>query len=271
MTSGVPYAEVIGDPIDHSKSPLIHRHWLGKLGLDADYRAIQVIPEDLADYVALRREDPHWRGCNVTMPHKQAILPLLDTVHPSAAEIGAVNTVRRDEDGRLHGRNTDLHGIWRSFEGVRLEGSKAVLVGAGGAARSAAYALRRAGVRQLTILSRDETKGRRLAETLFPGAEVRDLEADPEADVLVNATPLGMPGQPWPHLPLAGLSIEATVLDMVYAPPRTELLAAAEERGLRTIGGATMLLFQAAEAFATFYDVAAPVDLGDGLVEQLTA
>ncbi|GLR46764.1 shikimate dehydrogenase family protein [Sphingomonas astaxanthinifaciens] len=271
MTSSRPYAEVIGDPIAHSKSPLIHRHWLGKLGLDADYRAWRVAPGELADYLAARRDDPDWRGCNVTMPHKQAILALLDSVDPSAAAIGAVNTVGRNADGRLHGQNTDLHGIHRSLEGVRLEDAEVVLVGAGGAARPAAYALRRAGVRRLTILTRDPAKGRRLADQLFPGAEIGALASEPAGDLLVNATPLGMAGQPWPRLPLGGLAPGAMVFDMVYAPARTELLVDAHARGFRTVGGATMLLFQAAQAFATFFGKPAPIDLGDGLVEQLTA
>lgn len=270
MTSAVPYAEVIGDPIAHSKSPLIHNHWLRKLGLTAEYLAARVRPDELADYLASRRADPNWRGCNVTMPHKQAIMPLLDSVHRSAAAIGAVNTVRRDEQGRLHGRNTDLDGIWRSLDGVRLAGSSAVLVGAGGAARSAAYALRQASVGHLTIITRDALKGERLASELFPNATVCGFDFDPSGDLLINATPLGMAGQPWPRLPLGGLSPGTTVFDMVYAPPRTPLIDEAEQRGLRTVGGSTMLLFQAAEAFATFFDVTAPVDLADGLMDQLT-
>jgi len=108
-------------------------------------------------------------------------------------------------------------------------------------------------------------------DELFPGADVGDLASDPAGDLLVNATPLGMAGQPWPRLPLGGLAPGATIFDMVYAPARTELIAAAEARGLRPVGGATMLLFQAAEAFATFFESAAPVDLGDGLVEQLAS
>ena len=97
------YAEVIGDPIVQSKSPTIHGFWLGKLGIDADYRACHVTAEGLADYVASRRADPDWRGCNVTMPHKQAIMPLLDRIDPEAARIGAVNTVVF-RDGRAIGR-----------------------------------------------------------------------------------------------------------------------------------------------------------------------
>lgn len=271
MTSAVPYAEVIGDPVAHSKSPFIHNHWLKKLGATADYRTCRVGPDELSAYLKERRSDPAWRGCNVTMPHKQAVIPLLDTVHRAAKAIGAVNTVRRDAHGKLHGRNTDLHGIWRSLDHVPPKGRSVLLVGAGGAARSAAYAMRQAEVKNLVIMTRDRSKGEALAEELFPGAEVCGFDADPSADLLINATPLGMAGRPWPRLPLQGLSGQATVFDMVYAPPQTELITAANQRGLRTVGGVTMLLFQAAEAFATFFNEAAPAETFDTLARECAA
>ena len=106
-----PFAEVIGDPIAQSKSPAIHGFWLGKMGIDADYRACHVRPDELADYFSARRADPDWRGCNITMPHKQAVLPLLDGLDPAAERIGAVNTVVRRGDGSLIGANTDAPGF----------------------------------------------------------------------------------------------------------------------------------------------------------------
>jgi shikimate dehydrogenase len=269
MTSGVPYAEVIGDPIEHSKSPLIHNRWLTEREITADYRATRVSPADLSDYLEVRRSDPLWRGCNLTMPLKEQVGSLLDSVHRSAAAIGAVNTVRRDEHGELHGRNSDVHGVWRALDGVRLEGARAVLVGVGGAARAAAFALRRAGATELHLMARGEAKAKRLAADLFPGATWGPLEEAPPGDLLINASPLGMAGQPWPVLPLSGLAQGAMVFDMVYAPSRTALLAAAEERGLKTVGGGAMLLFQAAEAFATFFDVTAPTSGNAELLEEI--
>lgn len=253
------YAEVIGDPIAHSKSPLIHNFWLNKLGIDADYRATRVTAGELPAYLATRRVDPDWRGCNVTMPLKEAVLPLLDTIQRGAAAIGAVNTVRRDADGRLHGRSTDPHGIWRALD-HRGPFARAVVIGAGGAARSAAFALRRLEIERLHIMARHEAKATALARDLFPGATADSLGPPPACDLLINATPLGMSGHPWPGLSLANLPPTACVFDMVYVPARTALLIDAEARGFATVGGAKMLLHQAAEAFATFFDCAVPQD-----------
>lgn len=110
VSPAIPYAEVIGDPIVQSKSPAIHGYWIRQLGLDADYRAAHVTAEGLADYLISRRADPAWRGCNVTMPHKQAVIPLLDRLDPLAARIGAVNTIVA-EQGQLVGYNTDAAGF----------------------------------------------------------------------------------------------------------------------------------------------------------------
>lgn len=267
MTLAPPYAEVIGDPIEHSRSPLIHRTWLRHLGIDANYRATRIRPDELPDYLAQRRADPLWLGCNVTMPLKETVLPLLDTVHPSAAAVGAVNTVGH-EGGRLHGRTTDLHGIFRSLDGVQpLE--SAVLIGSGGAARSAAFVLRRLGVQRLHIMARDQAKAGRIAADLFPDATVGSVADPAAADLLVNATPLGMTRQPWPDLSLDALPSHATVFDMVYAPARTELLQRAEAAGLRIVGGASMLLHQAAEAFATFFGQGAPEETFAALAREL--
>lgn len=269
MTAGTPFAEVIGDPVAHSLSPTIHRRWLAELGLPGDYRATRVRPDELADYLDRRRDDPDWRGCNVTMPLKEHILPLLDTVHRAVAEIGAVNTVRRDSSGRLHGRTTDVHGIWRALEGVAIEGRAVTIVGAGGAARSAAFALRRAGAASLHIAARRPEQAERLARDLFPLATIGGVTAGPPADLLVNASPLGMAGHDWPRLPLDLLAPDGTVFDMVYRPSVTALMAAAEQRGHRVIGGAPMLLHQAAEAFATLFDRAAPPDTFDRLAQEI--
>ena len=160
---GIPYAEVIGDPIAHSKSPLIHKYWLEKLGLEGNYRAVRVTAEDLPAYLESRRSDPDWRGCNVTMPHKQRVVPLLDTTTRDATRIGAVNTIRKGEDGRLHGRNTDLHGVCRSLDPYLAPPlAHVVLIGAGGAARAAARALEANKVRDVTVINRSLERGQAL-------------------------------------------------------------------------------------------------------------
>ena len=167
------YAEVIGDPIRQSKSPLIHTFWIGKLGLDADYRAEHVTAERLEAYLAERRNDPDWRGCNVTMPHKQTIMPLLDRLEPLARRVGAVNTVIKAQDGRLVGRNTDVAGFLEPLA-ERLAGQHyfrmARILGTGGAARAIISGLAQHGF-TLVLAGRDPAKARSLLDELAPRAE----------------------------------------------------------------------------------------------------
>lgn len=124
-----PFAEVIGDPIAHSKSPAIHRFWLEALGIDAEYRATHVLPEALGNYFATRREDPAWRGCNITIPHKQAALDHVEDRGGMRATIGAINCVVPAEDGALVGTNTDVGGFYSPIAGLDLEGRHAVVIG----------------------------------------------------------------------------------------------------------------------------------------------
>jgi len=267
---GVPYAEVIGDPIEHSKSPLIHKFWLQTLGLDGDYRARRVTPTELPAFLRSRRGDPTWRGCNVTMPHKQTILALLDTVSRNAAAIGAVNTVRRGEDGRLHGRNSDVHGIWRSLDDVELAGKRVLLIGAGGAARAAAYAIQQRTPGSTMVMNRNVAAAERLVEDFRLSGPALPLGKLPPADLVVNASAMGMAGVPWPVLDLEMLSADAVVFDMVYVPLETPLLAAARSCRLRTIDGHTLLINQATEAFSIFFGHGAPADSMATLRGRLT-
>jgi shikimate dehydrogenase len=139
-----PYAEVIGDPIGHSKSPAIHGFWLGKLGLDADYRAVHVLSDGLADHFAERRQDAAWRGCNVTVPHKQAVIPFVDELSPLAGEVGAVNLIT-PQGSRLAADNSDVLGIINSLPPDLLAKPpiRMCLIGSGGAARAALAAFNR--------------------------------------------------------------------------------------------------------------------------------
>lgn len=260
---GIPYAELIGDPVAHSKSPLIHKFWLGKLGIEGDYRAVRVTAAQLPAYFESRRADPYWRGCNVTMPHKQALRPFLDTATRDAERIGAVNTIRKGEDGRLHGRNTDLHGILRSLDYVIGDEMNIVLVGAGGAARAAAKAICGYRPRNVTVINRSVERGRTLLADFRLAGRATDETSIPAADLVINAAP------PYAAFDLGALGPDAAVLDLVYDPPEGALLNEARRRGLRAVDGLTMLAHQAGEAFATLFGRARPPETDEELRELL--
>jgi shikimate dehydrogenase len=270
-----PHAEVIGDPIGHSRSPSIHRFWLEALGLDGDYHATRVMPECLGGYFDDRRRDPAWRGCNITIPHKQAALACVDSVEDDG--IGAINCVV-PVSGRLVGRNTDAGGFDSSLPAGLGTGDRVVLVGGGGAAAAAVAALKARGLR-CDIVVRQAGQGRALLDRF--GADGRILGFDQAAAAVagsagvVNASPLGMDGfAPMPPAILAAVQEVRRggfVLDMVYAPLRTDLLAAAEEAGLEAIDGLAMLIGQAALAFSYFFGATAPRDRDAALRALLTA
>jgi len=271
-----PYAEVIGDPIAQSKSPVIHGFWLGKLGIDAEYHRAHVLAANLPAYLDQRRADPAWRGCNVTMPHKQTIIPLLDRLDPIAMRIGAVNTVVRDADGALIGRNTDAPGFIEPLLPA-LSGEnppkRALVLGAGGAARAIVVALADAGL-AITLAARDPAKARALLDELGAGHQAASLAdfARPGAqayDLVVNASPLGMVGNPPLAFDLSHAS--AIVYDIVTAPLITPLLIAARARGLRGIDGLTMLIGQGAVAFGHFFGASPPRGDGDAELRALLA
>ena len=267
-----PYAEVIGDPIAHSKSPLIHRFWLEALGLEGDYRATRVAPGDLAAFFADRAADPAWRGCNITVPHKVAALDHVADPGDVRASIGAINTVFRGEDGALAGTNTDAAGFWAPIAELDLADRPVTVVGAGGAARAILWALARIGVGPVTILNRNPLKAAALLASFGLKGDALPLAAGtPPAALLVNATSLGMTGQPPLDLDLSPLPDDAVVYDIVYAPLETPLLAQARRRGLATVDGLEMLVGQAAVAFAILFGQEPPRDRDDELRGLLTA
>ena len=294
-------AGVIGWPIAHSKSPLIHRFWLAKLGIDGDYGRFAVAPENLG---AAIRALPALglRGVNVTVPHKVAVMAHLDRVDPVAGRVGAVNTVVV-EDGELVGYNTDVDGFMAPLRAMlddarRSAHQRAVsldLIGAGGAARAVAYGWHTESS-DMTVYVRSPAKaevlaaefGRAgiigdLADLIAPMPFARGGDADgpasPRTDwkdpassyVVVNATTLGMTGQPPLVIDLDAYPADTIVYDLVYAPLETPLLAAARARGLRTIDGLAMLIGQAAAAFELFFGVAAPRGHDAALRAILTA
>lgn len=267
-----PYAEVIGDPIAHSKSPLIHSFWLAKCGIDGDYRTCHVLPADLAGYIARRRDDAHWRGCNVTIPHKIAVMDLIDDPGDVRGSIGAMNTVLRDREGRVTGTNTDAAGFFAPLHDVPLQGAPVAVVGTGGAARAVLFALSKANVGPVTIVARIPLKGAALLAQFGLKGAVQGFDASlPPVALLANASSLGMVGQP-PYAPdLSVLPDEAIVYDLVYAPLETPLLAAAHDAALDTIDGLEMLIGQAAFAFELFFGKPAPREHDDELRTLLTA
>lgn len=272
MSGGTPFAEVIGDPIAHSKSPLIHNFWLKELGLVADYRAAHVRPEMLADYIAERRDNPDWRGCNVTLPHKVAVMDLVDDPGDVRGTIGAMNTLVHQRDGSLIGTNTDAAGFFAPLAEVPLAGAPVVIAGSGGAARAVLFALARAGVGEVTMLARSPLKAMALLATFGLKGSVAALDAPlPPAALLVNASSLGMAGQPEFVPDLSALPADALVYDLVYAPLETPLLAAAAARGLATIDGLDMLVGQAALAFELFFGKSPPEGSDEALRARLIA
>lgn len=255
----LPYAEVIGDPIAHSKSPLIHNFWLQKLGIEAEYRKTHVRNEELAAYFLKRRADPDWLGCNVTIPHKVAVMDFVSDPGEVGRLIGAMNTIACETGGPLIGTNTDAGGFLAPLIAMGWRGKSALIAGAGGAARAILYALAQTGVTDITVMARDAAKGQALLDRADVKGTVIGMDAlPPPVDLLVNSSPLGMDGQPPLKLDLSSLPESAVVYDIVYVPLETQLLLGARARGLRTVDGLEMLIGQAALAFDIFFDAPAP-------------
>ncbi len=255
-----PRAFVIGHPIAHSRSPLIHGFWLAQHGLAGAYEKVDVAPEALPGFLASLREEGY-RGGNVTVPHKTAILPLVSEVDADARAIGAANTLWFDGD-RLIAGNTDAAGFLGSLDaeapGWDRGAGRAVVLGAGGAARAVVYALLARGF-AIDLVNRTPDKGEALARDFGaaimahgPGETGRLLG---EADLLVNTTSLGMAGQPPLDIDLGRLERDALVCDIVYVPLETELLRGARQHGHRAVGGLGMLLHQAVPGFERWFGV----------------
>lgn len=266
------FAEVIGHPISHSKSPLIHRFWLEQLGMVGDYHARDMLPENLGTYFDEMAANPEWRGCNITIPHKIAALDFVSDPGGVRDSIGAINTVFRGEKGELIGTNTDAGGFYGPIADLPLAGETAIVVGAGGAARAVLFALAQADVGEVVVLARNALKAAGLLAHFGLKGRVLAMDARlPDAALLVNASPLGMTGQEPLALDLSPLPEHALVYDLVYAPIETGLLKAARARELETVDGLEMLVGQAAIAFELFFGVAPPDDAEDALRAKLLA
>lgn len=255
----IPRACVIGWPIKHSRSPVIHRFWLRELGIAGDYVIQPVEPERAAAWLA-RFADSGYVGANVTVPHKETAYAAVARREPAARAIGAVNTLWLEE-GVLVGTNTDAGGFLANLDqeapGWDKGGGTAVVLGAGGAARAVVWALTTRGFARIHVVNRTLSRAQALAERFGPTVATAQPEALPallaEADVLINTTSLGMEGQPPLQIDLAPLKKNAIVNDLVYVPLETPLLAAARARGLVAVDGLGMLLHQAAPGFERWF------------------
>lgn len=265
-----PYAEVIGDPVAQSKSPVIHGFWLDALGIEAEYRKTHVTAEALPGYFAERRADSAWRGCNITVPHKLMALEQVEDRGNVRGTIGAINTAFRAEDGAVVGTNTDAAGFYAPLAGIDLAGAPVTVIGAGGAARAILFALARMGVGEVAMIGRSPLKAAGLLSHF--GLKGRTLPLDaplPPSRLLVNASTLGMQEAEPLDLDLSPLPEDAVVYDIVYAPLETNLLAAARARELDTIDGLEMLVGQAAVAFELFFGAEPPRERDDELRDLL--
>lgn len=253
-------AGVMGWPVDHSLSPQLHNYWLDLYGIDGAYVPMSVRPERLEN--ALRAlPDLGFAGANLTVPHKEAALKIVDISDDAAKRIGAVNTVVVRADGSIEGRNTDGYGFLQSVrEGAprwRARGGPVALIGAGGAARAVCVALQDAGVPEIRIINRTAKRADRLAEEF--GSPIISIpwahrtEALDGISLLVNATILGMGGQPPLDLDLDRLPQSSVVADIVYVPLKTALLRDAETRNNLIVDGLGMLLHQARPGFAAWF------------------
>ncbi len=253
-------AGVIGWPVAQSRSPVLHGHWLSQYGIRGAYLPLPVKPEALPDAVRGLRA-LGFSGCNVTIPHKLAMLKLVEQVDPVAARIGAVNTLVISEDGMLSGFNTDAYGFLASLRDGRPDWKSGtgpvVVLGAGGAARAIVVALLDDGAREIRLVNRTRERAQELSGIDPQRITVEDWEkraaALEGATLLVNTTSQGMIGYPPLELALDALPKTAAVCDIVYNPLETPLLAAARKRGNAAIDGLGMLLHQAVPAFEAFY------------------
>ncbi len=259
-------AGVIGYPVKHSKSPVIHNYWMERYGIDGLYEAVEVESGNLKTSID-ELISKGFSGFNVTVPHKVAVSELMDEISTAAAKAGAVNTVVIRPDGTLFGDNTDGFGfvenVRESCGGFDFSGKTAVVLGTGGAARGICAALEQSGCAEIRLVYRTKSKAEDLARLIggvFGLYEWSDAERALEgADLLANATTLGMDGFDALRLDLKNLDSSAVVADAVYVPLKTGLLKTAGEKGCRTADGLGMLLHQAAGAFKAWFGVAPAV------------
>jgi shikimate dehydrogenase len=255
-------AGVMGWPVAHSRSPVIHNHWLAQYGIPGRYVLFPVPPEKLE--AAVRGLAVlGLRGCNVTTPHKQAIFPLLDRVDDLAQRIGAVNTVVVEKDGTLSGFNNDGNGFIQSLRDAdaswRPDSGPILVLGAGGASRAVVASLAAQGAKEIRLTNRTIDKAKEIADAVGPVVKVvpwdQRGDALDGARMVANATSAGYAGKPALDIKLDRLPKNAVVGDLIYVPPETPFLADARARGNITVNGLGLLLNQARPAFNAWFGV----------------
>jgi shikimate dehydrogenase len=261
-------AFVAGYPIAHSRSPIIHRHWLKTFGIDGSYQAVEVAPDNFQRFIAELKSgnDAAFIGGNVTIPHKESAYRLADRPDEIAEELGAANTVWL-EDGVLHATNTDGYGFVSNLDARHPSWDKrgsAVVLGAGGASRAIIQALRDRGIAEIHVVNRTLERARELSDRFGKHVFAHPMHALHEvssgAGLFVNTTSLGMDGSDAPDIDFSPLSSDAVVTDIVYVPLKTPILTMAEQQGFATVDGLGMLLHQARPGFEKWFGQKPEVD-----------
>lgn len=271
---------VIGHPVSQSRSPLVHGYWLKKYGISGDYVREDVAPGEIAGFIdRLRSGEAGFVGCNVTIPHKMAAFELADEADENATLLGAANTLWV-ENGRVHAANTDGLGFTGNLDAAHPGwdyAEKAVVLGAGGSARSIVMALKQRGISHIHIVNRTLARASELAARLGDRVDAHDMDRLAEvmkgAGLFVNTTSLGMKGGAVPDFDFGLLSENAIVADIVYVPLETPILKQAKAHGLKTADGLGMLLHQAVPGFEKWFGRTPEVDaaLRDEIIADLAA
>lgn len=266
-TAKIPLAGVIGSPVAHSKSPLLHAHWLRTNGIPGHYIPMDIAQSDLK--TALRTLPKlGFVGVNITIPHKEAVLEHAHIVTDRAALMGAANTLIFRRDRKIHADNTDGYGfiqnLRQSAPGWIADSGPAAVLGAGGAARAVVASLLETGVKEVRIANRNRARAEKLRADFGPRVSVHNWGQTTQmlegASLLVNSTSLGMVGKEPLKITLDTLSSDAVVTDLVYAPLKTPLLEAAQAVGCKTVDGLGMLLHQAVPGFERWFGMRPTVD-----------
>ncbi len=267
-------AIVIGHPIKHSMSPVMHNRAFRYLGMDCSYIALDIQPEGIGHFIKGLRYT-NILGVNVTIPHKSAVIPYLDELSEEAKFLKAVNTIKIN-GYKLIGYNTDVYGFEKCLEGIDVASSSALLIGAGGAGKAVAYALCKLNVERLFITNRTEERAKDLIKSLndlfrrdinfIPFGKLESLGM---IDIIVNATPLGMEGiKEELNISSSLIGKETTAIDLVYNPPKTKFLKMAESLRARTLNGIKMLVYQGAESFKIWTGIEPPIEIMEEAIKE---
>ena len=263
----IPLAGVIGAPIAHTKSPKLHGYWLSQTGVPGHYIPLHIEPSDLKQTLKMLPK-MGFVGLNVTVPHKETVMRLVDIVTDRATLIGAANTLIFKRDGKIQADNTDGYGFIENLTSGapdwNASAGPALVLGAGGAARAVIAALLEYNIPEIFLTNRTRDRAENLKDIFGPKVKIIDwvdaANAIEDAALVVNATSLGMEGKPELRVPLDGLRLETVVTDLVYAPLKTTLLETAQDIGCRTVDGLGMLIHQAAPGFKHWFGVDPVID-----------